>query len=68
MGLQAGCLLLTVETDHYKKVPFCQRTCRLCNCAEVEDQVHVLHDCPTFKDLRLQLFIQCNSLSDVHPF
>ena len=62
-GLQAGCLLLALQTSRYTGVPFCQRTCRLCDCGELEDQTHFLIICPTFMDLRLQLFIHCNSLS-----
>ena len=65
-GLRAGCLPLAVETGRYTGTPYCQRTCRLCDYGEVEDQHHFLIICPTFKDLRLQLFNYCYSLS--HTF
>ena len=64
-GLQVGCLLLMVEIGHYTGVPFCQQMCRVCNCGEVEDQIHFLLTCPAFKDLRLQLFNHCNFLSEI---
>ena len=67
-GLQVGCLPLTVETGHYTGIPFCQRTCWLCDREEVEDQIHLLIICPAFKDLRLQLFnhVHCNTLTGTY--
>ena len=44
-------------------LPLCQRSCRLCDHGEVEDQTHFLIICPAFNQFRLQLFNQCNSLS-----
>ena len=48
-------LPLGVETGRYTGIPYYQRTCRLCDLGEVEDQHHFLITCPTFTDLRLQL-------------
>ena len=62
-GLRASCLPLGVETGRYTGIPYYQRTCRLCHLGEVEDQHPFLIICPTFKDLRLQLFHYCNFLS-----
>ena len=62
-GLRAGCLPLGIETGRYTGIPYYQQTCRLCDLGEVEDQHHFLIICPTFKDLRLQLFNYCYSLS-----
>ena len=62
-GLWAGCLPLGVETGRYTGIPYYQRTCCLCDLGEVEDQHHFLIICPTFKDLRLQLFNYCYFLS-----
>ncbi len=59
---RVGCLPLGVETG----IPYYQRTCRLCDFGEVEDQHHFLIICPTIKDLRLQLFNYYYSLS--HTF
>ena len=39
-GLWVGCLPLAVETGRYTGVPLCQRSCRLCDRREVEDQTH----------------------------
>ena len=62
-GLRAGCLPLGVETGRYTGIPYYQRTCRLCDLGEVEDQHHFLIISPTLKDLRLQLFNYCYFLS-----
>ena len=60
--LQAGCLPLGMETGRYTSTPCCQRTCRLCDFGEVDDQHHFLMVCSTFEDLRLHLFNYCYSL------
>ena len=49
VGLQTGCLLLAVKTGRYVGVPFCQWMCRVCDCGEVEDQIHFFITCPAFK-------------------
>ena len=43
--------VIYVETGRYTGIPYYQRTCRLCDLGEVEDQHHFLIICPTFKDL-----------------
>ena len=65
-SLRMGCLPLAVETGRYSNIPYEERVCRLCDRGDVEDQSHFLCICPAFKDLRLQLFNHCNSIS--HSF
>ena len=61
VGLRTGCLPLAVETGRYTSTPFGERLCRLCDCGEVEDQVHFLIICPTLLHLRTIMFNHCTA-------
>ena len=59
-SLRAGCLPLAVETGRYRtpKVPLVDRLCLLCNCGQIEDEMHFLVECPYLHTERFNLF--CN--------
>ena len=54
---------LYIEEGRYKKIPFDQRICPLCN-VEVESEYHFLMSCASFTSLR-QLFFK--ELNDIVP-
>jgi hypothetical protein len=49
--LRLGILPIEVETGRYKSIPLENRICKLCELANVEDEMHILLICPQYTDL-----------------
>ena len=43
---------LQIEQGRYKNIPHEQRTCKLCDCGEIEDEFHFMFKCKKFDHLR----------------
>lgn len=50
-----GVVPLRLETDRYERIPVEQRLCFICDNV-VEDELHVLINCPLYHDLRVDLY------------
>ena len=53
---RAGILPLEIEIGRYKHIPLNERLCRVCNNGAIEDEIHFLCECNTYKEERLILF------------
>ena len=51
-----GVLALNVEVGPYTKIPRENRLCVMCNMGHVENEIHVLFDCPMYQVMRESLF------------
>ncbi len=66
---------LYIEEGRYKKIPFDQRICSLCN-VEVESEYHFLMSCASFtslrqlffKELKMLLFLSFLQMNDTCKF
>ena len=58
---RAGILPLEVEVGRFRNIPLSERTCKLCNLNNVEDEYHLLLECPIYSELRSTLFLKANS-------
>ena len=47
---------LQMEVGRWKKIPRAYRICRFCNSREIENEGHVLMECPFFEASRKQMF------------
>ena len=59
--LRCGSLPLEIELGRRSKIPLHNRICKLCN-TNVEDEVHLLLQCPAYDDLRENIVLY---ISDV---
>ena len=50
-----GVAPLRIETGRYESLPEAERTCTFCK-DSVEDELHVLFDCPLYNEIRLEMF------------
>jgi hypothetical protein len=57
---RAGVPLINVELGRYRNLPLDQRRCVVCN--TIEDECHVLLDCPVYENIRQSL------LQSIHDF
>lgn len=44
---------LNVVKGHYSNIPMFERLCECCNLNQVEDEYHILYQCPFYLDLRV---------------
>ncbi len=52
---RCGVAPLRVETGRYENIPFNERSCF--NCLDsIEDEIHVLLECPLYSDIRANIF------------
>ena len=49
---------INMELGRYQGIPREQRLCPLCDIDKVEDELHILFDCPRYCELRKPLFEQ----------
>ena len=47
---------LRIETRRYDNLPRDKRLCSLCNCNRIEEETHLLLDCPSFSSIREMFF------------
>ena len=47
-----------IETGRYDKIPRDERLCSLCNCNKIEDETHLLLDCPSYSSIRDSFFLK----------
>ena len=52
---RTGVAPLRIETDRYEGLFEAERTCTFCK-DSVEDELHVLFDCPLYNEIRLEIF------------
>lgn len=52
---RCGILPLEIEVGRYRNENLCDRICRTCK-TSVEDEIHFLCECPSYVDLRQDLF------------
>jgi hypothetical protein len=52
--IRTGTAPIRIETVRYEALPVSERTCFMCD--HVEDEIHVLTQCPLYEDLRFELF------------
>lgn len=52
--LRTGSHWLAVETGRWQRLEREQRVCPHCDVAAIEDEAHMLFDCPFYAGLRLQ--------------
>ena len=71
---RTGVAPLRIETGRYEGLPEAERTCTFCK-DSVEDEFHVLFDCPLYNGIRLEMFqyaqiVNChfNSLTKLEKF
>ena len=71
---RTGVAPLRIETGRYEGLPETERTCTFCK-DTVEDEFHVLFDCPLYNKIRLEAFqyakiVNChfNSLTKLEKF
>ena len=57
--LRLGILQIAIETGRYRSIPVEQRFCILCNANKIEDEIHILFECPKYDKIR---FIWLNKL------
>ena len=59
---RSGTFPIRIETGRYRNppIPVEQRTCYMCDLNEVEDEKHVLMNCPKYEDIRNQYNILVN--------
>ncbi len=50
--LRLGCLPIEIEMGRRFNVPLCERTCKMCTTNCIEDEIHLLLECPMYNDLR----------------
>ena len=63
---RAGVAPLRIETGRYEKLDICERVCFICkenNLNVVEDEKHVLINCPGYADIRINIF---NSVATIN--
>ena len=53
-----GMFPINIELGRYQRIPREQRFCPLCDLDKVEDELHILFDCPRYCELRKPLFEQ----------
>ena len=53
-----GMFPINIELGRYQRIPKEQRLCPLCDLDKVEDELHILFDCPRYCELRKHLFEQ----------
>ena len=55
---RCGVAPLRLETGRYERgrLPVEERICLLCNCNEIESEIHVITRCPLYDDLRRELY------------
>ena len=51
-----GILPLEIEIGRFRNIPLSNRICQMCNSNVVEDEIHFLCACESYKDYRLALF------------
>lgn len=59
---RCGILPLKIETGRYYNIPADLRLCEICSENCIEDEIHFLFFCKTYKDIRDRLFLNVNSL------
>ena len=52
---------LKIETGRYDNLPRDEMLCSLCNCNRIEDETHILLDCPSFSSIREVFFSKLES-------
>ena len=53
---RCGVAPIRLETGRYENLPVNARVCPLCTDAIIEDEIHVVLNCPAYTDLRYTLF------------
>ena len=61
---RSGTLPLNIEVGRFRNIPVENRTCFSC-LDKVEDEFHLLCECPVYNDIRVQLFQNISSLNPV---
>ena len=57
---------INIELGRYSGLPLQQRTCLHCQ-DSVEDEIHVILQCPLYTDIRISMFDQINEIFyDMH--
>ena len=51
-GPGLGILQIAIETGRYRSIPVEQRFCILCNANKIEDEIHILFECPKYDKIR----------------
>ena len=64
---RCGVAPIKLETGRYEGIPVKDRICPLCNLS-VEDELHVILECPTYNVIRNQLFQQLSTVYDIYVF
>ena len=60
--LRCGAHRLNVEVGRWGKLPRNQRLCRCCSEKRVEDDFHILLECPAFGNLRDKMQQHCDQV------
>ena len=63
---RAGILPLEVEVGRFRDTPLSDRICKLCSLNNVEDEYHLLLECPIYADPRALLFQKVNIKRNVN--
>lgn len=59
-----GAHYLAIETGAWQGKPRVERYCTFCATGEIEDEVHLIYNCPAYDDLRSQFDFIFNSLGE----
>ena len=65
--IRSGTSTLRIETGRWAREPVEQRTCRICATDRVEDEHHVVLDCPAYNADRESLFHQLQEKTGLDP-
>ena len=66
--LRCGVLPIEVETGRYRNTPLQQRTCKICDSNQVEDEVHFLINCPAYTDIRANMITKARETDEQFIF
>ena len=63
--LRTGCLPIQIEMGRRLNIPLNQRICQFCHMNSVEDEIHLLLECPLYDDIRFTVtrYVQDNTTS-----
>ena len=61
-----GVAPIRLETGRYERLAVNNRICPLCN-TEVENEIHVLLNCPQYNDIRQTLFDKAKDINNGFP-
>ena len=59
---------LRIERGRYDKIPRDERLCSLCSCNKIEDETHLLLDCPNYSSIRDRFFSKIEPKSHFYDY